>query len=302
MNLKIFQIYYDSISIKGLDPDFIPYDNSKGSSKWFEYGVFRDNYFNKNYKSAEYTGFLSWKFRQKTRIWGKEFVTFIHKAEVSDVYFVNPFQGNTNRFRSVWECGEYFHPGLKEIVKNIFHKIGYDISLDKIVNNHEDTLYCNYWVGNEKFWKMYIEFCEPVHLYIENSLDPILEEKILKQADPSIKASFIPFIMERLFTTLLYVKGKNIKASPLKFHPFFAHPISLYPVYLRLNNLKELEMKGADVTDNRNILLPFLDNFMEMAAKEKQNGILRKIIFRLIFFIKVRIKLFFIKKNLENQV
>lgn len=95
---------------------------------------------------------------------------------------------------------------------------------------------------------------------------------------------------------------KNIKASPLKFHPFFAHPISLYPVYLRLNNLKELEMKGADVTDNRNILLPFLDNFMEMAAKEKQNGILRKIIFRLIFFIKVRIKLFFIKKNLENQV
>lgn len=297
MNAKIFQIYYDSISKKGLDPDFIPYDNTNGNSKWFEYGVFRDNYYKGNYKSAEYTGFLSWKFRQKTRIWGKEFVTFIEKSEDYDVYFVNPFQGNTNRFRSVWECGEYFHPGLKEIVENIFHHIGYSINLNKIVNTHEDTLYCNYWVGNEKFWRMYMDFCEPIYFYIENLIDPVLEEKILKRADPSIKASFIPFIMERLFTTLLYVNGSKIKAKPLKFHPFFAHPISLYPVYLRLNNLKELELKGLNVTDNRNKLLPFLEDFMQMAAKEKKNGTLRKILFRLLFFINVRIKLLFLNKN-----
>ena len=84
------------------------------------YGVFRDNYYNGNYKSAEYTGYLSWKFRQKTRIWGKEFVTFIQKSEKSDVYFVNPFQGNGIDFVVFGNAEEYFSSGLKEIVKNIF--------------------------------------------------------------------------------------------------------------------------------------------------------------------------------------
>ncbi len=286
MDLKIFQIYYNEKSSQNLDSTFIPYDNSNGYAKWFEYGVFRENFLNNNYKSSEYTGFLSWKFKDKTRIDSQRFISFIEQNEGNDVYFLNPFQSLTNRFRNVWESGEYFHPGLKEIANYIFRRLNYNIDIDKIVNTHSDTLYCNYWVANEKFWTLFMNFTDPIYSYIEFSKDPYINEKVLRRADASIDASFIPFLMERMFSTILFYNHGIIKSKPLILKPWNAYSLSLYPIYLKLDKLKKNELDGKEIEVERSKLLPFLDDYTLMAESEKNKGIVQKILNRILFFFK----------------
>ncbi len=287
---KIFQIFYNEVSKKKIDPSFTPYDNSKGDAKWFEYGVFRDNYLNGEFKKNEYTGFLSWKFQQKTGITGYEFLEFIRKNPGYDVYFINPFQLYTNRFKNVWDSGEYSHPGLKEIVNSIFQKIGYKIDLDKIVNSHEDSLYCNYWVGNLRFWNLFMEFCEPIFTYIESSGDSFIEERILREADAVIDATFIPFIMERMFSTLLFLHKGKIKSIPYTYKSLRKYPFCIYPFYKNLEKLKILELQGKDVQASREQMLLHIDSYTKIMQDADSRGFINGIISRILFVIRVILK------------
>jgi hypothetical protein len=73
--IKIFQIYYEESQHAHLDEAFVPYDNSKPSRDGeFEIGVLQDSYLAKNHYTADFTGFVSWKFTQKTGFPGKFFV------------------------------------------------------------------------------------------------------------------------------------------------------------------------------------------------------------------------------------
>ena len=297
-SLAIYQIYYDEFSKKELFPFFIPYDNSKVASKWYEYGVFRQNFLNKKYKAFEYTGFVSWKFQGKTNISGREFIKFIENHSGYDVYFINPFQGNTYRFKNVWECGDFFHPGLMEIVDYIFRNLNYNIDINKMVNSNQDTLYSNYWVGNEKWWNLYMEFCEPIYSFIETSGDSFIHERILKEADSGNKASFIPFIMERMFSTVIFNQRHNLRVIPYSYKSYKRYPISLYPVYRKLEKLKLIELAGGNIEAERKSLIPYLDSFSKLVIKEQNTNAKhwKKIINRVIVLIQVLWKLFLSKK------
>lgn len=288
--MKIYQIYYDDYSSKNLDSLFFPYDNKNGNSNWYEYGVFRDFYFQKKFLEDEYTGCVSWKFKQKTRILTKHFIHFIEKKPGYDVYFINPFPGNTNLFRNVWECGEYYHPGLISIIQHIFQKINYKIDIENMINTHSDTLYCNYWVGNSFFWKKYIEFCEPIYQYIETSNDSFLKVSSKKTVDIANNANFIPFVMERLFTTLLYKEKKNIRYKPYLYKFTHAYPIPLYPVYLKLALLKKKELTGESISSARINLISFVNEYNDLIQKGNTLNIFMKILSRINIFIRALFK------------
>ena len=62
-----------------------------------------------------------------------------------------------------------------------------------------------------KFWDKYIEFTKPVFDYIEACNDAELLNKINRRAYKTRHCCYRPFIMERLFSTFLYLHRNSIK-------------------------------------------------------------------------------------------
>ena len=209
--VKIYQIYFEQSQSGELDPAFIPYDNSNTSrDNEYEIGVFKDNFENKNYLSAEYTGFISWRFSEKINIEGNVFIDFIKNTPGYDVYFVNPFP-ELVRYRNVWHLGNEHHPEIMQFTQGLLDKLDYNINLDNLINEVDTLSYCNYWVGNKKFWGEYMGFITPLYDYIKHDISPddfkFLSQSAAKRRD----ANYFPFIFERMFSTFLLANTANIK-------------------------------------------------------------------------------------------
>jgi len=201
--IRIHQIYYDPTQRPSLDPAFVPLDNTRNERpEWCEYHIFRTQYLAGACEPGQLTGFMSWKFRPKTRMTGGQFVRFIGRNPGHDVYFINPYPKSNSTFRNVWAQGEHFHPGLRKIAQSCFDAAGIELAL---TGKHGDdiTCYCNYWVGTKAFWDLYMSYAERLFDAIEHRLDAVVAARLHARAHYDGNASFLPFLMERLFTTIL---------------------------------------------------------------------------------------------------
>ncbi|RME91641.1 MAG: hypothetical protein D6767_04810 [Candidatus Hydrogenedentota bacterium] len=215
--ITIYQIYYQENQKKYLEKDFIPYNNEYGNAKWFEYGVFEKEYRENPIAKEELRGYVSWKFRQKTKISGQEFLDFIKRNPGYDVYFINPYEFDALAFPNVWYQGEFYHPGILSFSQKLLDHAGYSLDLHLLQTKPLEAAFCNYWIGNQKFWDLYMDFTIPLFEYIENKLTTEEKDFLFSKADTKIKANYIPFIMERMFSTLLATKSDTIlykKFSP----------------------------------------------------------------------------------------
>jgi hypothetical protein len=214
--IRIHQIHFRPEQKAHLEPAFIPFDNAASPApEQMEYRVFRDGYQRGLTREADYTGFVSWKFRQKTRVTGDVFVDFIRDNPGYDVYFINPFPAEL-LWRNVWVQGETFHPGLLGFAQTIFDRLDYDIRLASLDNLADTAAYCNYWVGSSEFWDRYMEFTEPIYDHLVNDLSAAERELLWSRADRQIEASYFPFIFERMFSTLL-ASDSSIKAHAYRY-------------------------------------------------------------------------------------
>ncbi len=213
--IKIHQIFFNPSQTRYLDPAFIPFDNCENPQlELCDYAVFRKAFFENMISKNALTGFLSWKFNEKTHLTGQDFMAFIRANPGYDVYFVNPFPHESLRFNNVWAQGAAHHPKLLTIVQKIFAQIGLPVDINQPMSV-DQILYCNYWVGNDIFWKKYIAFCEPIYDYIFSTMDRTEFNLLMQKADNLIDAGYIPFIFERLFSTLLQLD------SSIKSRSFF---------------------------------------------------------------------------------
>jgi hypothetical protein len=203
MNIRISQIYFEPRQLSGLDPAFLPYDNSSSTNADYrEFYVFQKEYLAGKIPTDTYVGYVSWKFQKKSRMSGRRFIEFCEANPGYDVYLVNPFPlfialGN------VWDCGETKHPGIKELTQYIFDSLNYGISVNEVPNSLRLNAYCNFWVGNRKFWDSYMKFCLPIVDFIEKRMDAQHKAKLFSRADRRSNASYFAYIFERLFTTFL---------------------------------------------------------------------------------------------------
>ncbi len=212
--IKIFQIYFDDTQVEKLDPAFVSYDNSNPTRPdEYEFGVFMENFRNQNYLSAEYTGYVSWRFKEKTKTKGRVFIDFIKNNPGYDVYFINPTPLDT-RWHNVWIQGDLCHPGIMGFVQKILDKLEYQIDLMSFKNNADTVLFCNYWVGNSDFWNQYIDFVTPLYNYISN--DITIEEKafLTQRAARFRNVNYFPFIFERMFSTFLVFNTGSVRYLP----------------------------------------------------------------------------------------
>lgn len=203
--IAIYQNYYADHQIKQLDPAFIPHNNANAPHpEQREYPVFLNHYTKQLHKQADLTGIMSWKFANKTGINGQKFIQFIQHNPGYDVYFINPFQ-KEERFLSVWQQGESHHPGIIELAQYVFDQLNYPVNLQEVATKTQTTAYCNFWVGTEKFWDRYIAYTLPVHEYIIHQAPNDIKTKFFERADKVTDSVYYPFVMERLFSTLITV-------------------------------------------------------------------------------------------------
>jgi hypothetical protein len=207
MATRIHQIYYAESQRRSLDPAFVSYDNRVNSRpEWREYHVFRTAWQAGRCREGDVTGFLSWKFGAKTRVPGSVFADFIARHPDADVCFVNPRRIEPRPFTNIWQQAEVHHPGILGLAQRIFDAVGVDVDLARLKQPREQVLFCNYWAGTQAFWQTYMGFCEPIYHHIETGLDEADRRLIWSRADRAIDAPYVPFIMERLFSTLLALR------------------------------------------------------------------------------------------------
>lgn len=203
--IAVFQNVYADGQDDLLEEGFIPHDGRRNANTHYrEVGLFMRLYHSGMYKTAEYVGIVSPKFGEKANISGKDFIRFIECNPGYDVYFINPFPCNAYYSFNVWHHGELCHDELIAIAQELFDQAEVRLDLASLGrNSHSTLLYCNYWVGNERFWHRFMKLILPLVGAIEKlpsgarnrlfSLDP-------EYPDP---VPILPFIFERLFSTLL---------------------------------------------------------------------------------------------------
>jgi hypothetical protein len=204
MAISIHQIFYDPAQRPALDPAFIPYDNTANPCpEWREYHVFRTAWLAGACGGDDVTGYVSWKFTAKTGVSGRAFVEFIAANPGHDVYFINPHRVEPRPFANIWQQAEVHHPGIIDLAQRILAAVDLEIDLARLRQPRDQILFCNYWAGTARFWDRYMDLGERVRAHVLTGLDEADRRLAWSRADRQIDAPYVPFIMERLFSTLL---------------------------------------------------------------------------------------------------
>lgn len=169
-----------------------------------EVALFLRMYHAERHKEAEYTAMMSPKFGSKTRLRGAQFISFMDANPGYDVYFINPFPQNAYYSFNVWSHGEHCHPGLTLLAQNLFDRAGFGFNIAGMGRNCPATLlYSNYWVGNELFWDRFMDLNLRLLSTLENMSERDRAPYFAQDADYADPVPVLPFVFERLFSTLL---------------------------------------------------------------------------------------------------
>jgi hypothetical protein len=118
----------------------------------------------------------------------------------------------------VWEQGFSCHAGLKARAIYLLDSVG--ASRDLICERHENRIasYCNYFVGNQKFWSKYLEFLRPYQEFVdaEKLQGPLFDICPYDRGE----VNYIPFIFERFLSSFL-VNATDIKVHSADLGPWY---------------------------------------------------------------------------------
>ena len=212
----IFQTHYDERSAARLDPAFQPLDIRHNlGGKYYEFGVMREM-LEPGRVGAPAWGIVSWKFELKTAVEAGTFAAFARQhIDEADVVFINPFIMWHALALNVWEQGEAAHPGIVQLAGGLTG-VG---SLAGVLMKHDSFAYCNYFVARRAFWERFVafvveRFVAPLESRAEG--DPLAAQAHAHAGHRGSNASYIPFVIERLFSTFLslYPEIRRIAYRP----------------------------------------------------------------------------------------
>lgn len=171
--------------------------------------MFRDEYKSGlDFTSSDYIGYLSWKFEQKSKFNLNEFITLCDNNSGFDVYGVNCYEITFNP----WTQGRMWILDFEEITKSVFKSVCREyIDPFELEFNESNICFCNYWIGNKKFWDSYMKFSIP---FYEELMKRSREDKRI--LDNGYEHSIFPYFMERLFSTYLVLYDGAIKYKIFK--------------------------------------------------------------------------------------
>lgn len=202
--VHVFQILNHYTARGELDPGFGVLDNSANERPdWYEYWPIRNFLRAQPLDEDAFYGFLSPKFKHKTNLGAAEVRAFIQES-VADVVLFSPSIHNSAYFLSVFEHGEFEHPGLAGVAQRLFARLGVPTRVDELISDSRNTVHSNYFIAKPRFWRAWLDITERMFLIAENPDDELGRELCTPTAyrgrhDVQMKI----FVMERVATWLL---------------------------------------------------------------------------------------------------
>lgn len=190
-------------------------DNSRAA--WREFRILVDFWRRGDHQGKDKIGIFSPKFGMKTKVSAQRFIEF-SEASAADVCFINPFPQIRYYSYNVWMQGEANHPGLMARAQALLDASGVAIDVSSTPRNDARTLcYSNFWVGSEQFWDEYVGgVLEPIARFLESNPTSEVSRSVLDATWHSDPAPFLPFIVERLFSTFLAIRRDiSARAYPI---------------------------------------------------------------------------------------
>ncbi len=204
--VQIYQILNHYTPREELDPGFAVLDNSANERPdWFEYWPIRRFLLEEALDENTFYGFLSPKFKLKTSLSADAVREFILAADSAvDVVLLSPSIHNSAYYLNVFEHGDAEHPGLKNVAKALFGRLGLNGDLDALVSDSRNTVHSNYFIAKPRFWRAWLAINEKMYAIAETPGDALGEALCApttyrggKQVQMKI------FVMERIATWLL---------------------------------------------------------------------------------------------------
>ena len=231
-NMLIYQTFYDDLTRSTLDPDFIPLDNSSNERPdWREYWPIRNYLRPRDLEPGTFYGFLSPRFKEKTRLTGKRVAEFVASLRPEpDVVILTPHIGwdFSTLFPNVLHQGEFLHPGLLAATNAAFHAIGLPAGAPEVLSDSRTAVFSNFFVAKPAFWHKWFEINEKLFAVAEDEGSPageLLRRRANYRADAG-PVAYKVFLMERIATLILcldatfkvrhYPSDKVLAAAPLE--------------------------------------------------------------------------------------
>ncbi|PTB20713.1 hypothetical protein C9I57_12910 [Trinickia symbiotica] len=189
------------------DNAFHPLVVGENFEAWREFRIIIDFYRKGLYQRDRFTGIFSPKFQLKSLISGDEFIDFVRRNDDADVCLFNPYPSTNFLSFNVWMHGEAFHPGLTSKAQALLDICGIGWDIASVPRHTASTLcYSNFWVGTPGFWDMYVGMIlDPIARFLEENPEHPVAIDVLQATTHYTSAPFLPFIVERLFTTFLSI-------------------------------------------------------------------------------------------------
>lgn len=217
-NIYIYQIWYNEYTKPNNELGINPFDCRKEPEFLKRETAHLIKFYDEVVKYGadnDYYALLSPKFYEKIKLTPKDIKYFIEKHSGYDIYLFNPYPTNIYTHTNVWEHGDDYHSGIKNITQELFKKAKLDFNINLHHQNNQDTaVYCNYWVAKKTFFDEYIAFIKNLDKVIENS-DNEYKNKIFSPTwyFKEDNVCMYPFIFERLISTYLLI-NKHIRTKP----------------------------------------------------------------------------------------
>lgn len=243
-SIRVFQIHYHPDHEIHLEREFIPFDNEGVNDPFLEIGVIRRLNGSPEVHECNLWGAVSWKFRQKTGLTGAQWLDYINSHSGFDAYYCNPFPDLEGLFQNFWIQGKISHPELIDIAHEVFARA--DVELPSYecnsLQSSERFAAANYIVATPEFWGKYLRFINAVTSSSLATDAPLRDRLLSVKADPTgvhAGASYLPFLVERLFGTYMATAdGRNFRYHKI---PLPACEEKMMDVHLkRLRELKDL--------------------------------------------------------------
>jgi hypothetical protein len=250
-SVRIYEVLYDKRQ-QVTGEHVIPLSITNTNPEWRELQAYMEAYNSGLYRDSKFTGIFSPKFNLKTGVSVADFVLFASNYGEADVCFVNPFPQIAYWSFNAWMQGEYAHPGLISRAQDLLDAVGISWDISKTYPRHApDVLaYSNYWVGTPQFWESYVgSILEPIARFLAEEPGHRASMQVLQSTFHTHPTPYLPFIIERLFSTFL-TRQKDIR--------YVSYSFSLHDVIhgYCLNEFEQLlvrrmgeEVSRADAAD-----------------------------------------------------
>lgn len=211
MRVKIYQGFFDPKQYRHLDKAFIPFSNIENEKPdWHEYPLLKKLH-EKNINYTGYWGLVSWRWKEKTKMDGKDYISWIKSNPGYDVYLINPFPHVVESYNNSMCQGETDHPGITNCADRFLKHLGYDFTMECVTYPLNIFSTCHYYVGKAKFWDKWIAFLD-LAIEVASRDQEMYDWLFVKTCTYRDKQLInFPFFIERLVSLFLYLNSSEYK-------------------------------------------------------------------------------------------